>query len=271
MFRKIFLVSVMFFCLLCAAYAEAGITDVMNSYAERYKDRVLSGETIDLYSVYDEDVSSIAFDGTKGKAKALEDIELEKTLVSGVSTFVPYPESWSDLSHDEKKLRIINTLLSISTIKGITYISDSAGDKPKTLFSDAYTLTAAKKGKKATDASFVYAPESYSYEIAAYLKDNIFGGNTYTVNYDITDDEIFMTITNVSKLKFFFFTAVNEGELDLCVDVLMTKEGIAIFGLATVRDADEYVKTPVTDVHLPSAFTRRITSLKDWFVEEINK
>lgn len=271
MFKRIITLLFIFLSSLAFLSAEESIHDVISEFPEWNIERLLSGDTIEYYSVYDEDVTRIAFDGTKGKTKAGEDMEIEGALVSGIVTFVPYPESWSGLSHDEKKLRIINTLLSISTIKGITYISDSAGDKPKTLFSDAYTLTAAKKGKKATDASFVYAPESYSYDIAAYLKDNIFGGNTYTVNYDISSDEIFMTITNVSKLKFLFFTAVNEGELDLCVDVLMTKEGIAIFGLATVREADEYVKTPVTDVHLPSAFTRRITSLKDWFVEEINK
>ena len=227
MFKRI--ITVLFILLSSFTFlsAEESIHDVISEFPEWKVERLLSGETIEYYSVYDEDVTLIAFDGTRGKTKARDDMKIEGALVSGIVTFVPYPESWSGLGHDEKKLRIINTLL--------------------------------------------YAPDSYSYEIAAYLKDNIFGGNTYTVNYEITSDEIFMTITNVSKLKFFFFTAVNEGELDLCVDVLMTKEGIAIFGLATVRDADEYVKTPVTDVHLPSAFTRRITSLKDWFVEEINK
>jgi hypothetical protein len=271
MFRKIFSILLLSLIVIGAVYAESSITEVMDGYAEKYRDRVLNGETIELYSVYEEDASSVAFDGTKGKEKAEEDMKLDDTLVSGISAFVPYPDSWSELSHDDKKLKIINTLLSISTIKGITYISDSAGDKPRTLFSDAYTLTSVKKGKKAYDVTFSYAPVTYSYDIAAYLKDNIFGGNTYTVNYDISENEIFMTVTNVSKLKFLFFTAVEEGELDLCVDVLMTKEGIAIFGLATVRDADEYVETPVTDVHLPSAFTRRISSLKDWFIEEINK
>ncbi len=271
MFKRIITTLIVLLVLCTFLSAEDSINDVISEFPEWGVSRFLSGETIEFYSVYDENVPLIAFDGTKGKEKAEEDMKLEDTLVSGISAFVPYPDSWNELSHDEKKLKIINTLLSISTIKGITYISDSAGDKPRTLFSDAYTLTSVKKGKKAYDVTFSYAPVTYSYDIAAYLKDNIFGGNTYTVNYDISENEIFMTITNVSKLKFLFFTAVEEGELDLCVDVLMTKEGIAIFGLATVRDADEYVETPVTDVHLPSAFTRRISSLKDWFIEEINK
>lgn len=268
---KKFCLILLMIILVSSLYAEKSIYDVTSSYDSGMREKLLSGETLEYYSVYGDDVKALAFDNTKGKTKAEEDAKRDRVLLSGISAFIAYPDAWNEMDYSERKLEIINTLLSISTIKGITYISYSAGEKPKTLFSDAYTLTAAKKGKKATDASFVYAPDSYSYDIAAYLKDNIFGGNTYTVNYDISSDEIFMKITNVSKLKFFFFTAVEEGELDLCVDVLMTEEGIAIFGLATVRDADEYVKTPVTDVHLPSAFTRRITSLKDWFVEEINK
>ena len=57
----------------------------------------------------------------------------------------------------------------------------------------------------------------------------------------------------------------------MCVDAVMTKEGIALCALATVYGRDPVVKTPITDVDLPSAFMKRITSLKNWFVTEINK
>ena len=268
--KRIFII-LLSLCLSVSIYAERSIYDVAESLDEKILERIIKGETIEYYSVDGDYIPDIAFDGTKAKEKAISDSELETTLVSGILALVPYPEAWNEMSYSERKLEIINTLLSISTIKGITYISHSAGDKPKVLFSDAYTLTSTNKGKKAYDVTFNYAPDVYTYNLAAYLKDNIFGGNTYSITYDISGDEIFMTVTNVSKLKFFFFTAVKEGELDLCVDCLMTEEGIAIFGLATVRDAEEYVKTPITDVHLPSAFTRRVTSLKNWFVEEINK
>lgn len=268
--KRVFFVALLVFIVPLFVFATNSVLDRMSDFPSWAKEDVLRGETVEFYSVYDDYVPSIAFDNTKGKEKAILDSSKDNALVSGIATFVPYPEKWNNLTFEEKKLEIINTLLSVSTIKGITYISYSAGEKPKVLFSDAYTLTSKTKGKKAYDVKFEYAPEKYEYEVAAYLKDNIFGGNTYTIDYDIDRDEIFVTITNVSKLKFLFYTAVNEGELNLCVDVLMTDEGIAIFGMATVMDAEEYIKTPITDVHLPSAFTRRITSLKDWFIKEIN-
>ena len=175
------------------------------------------------------------------------------------------------MSFEEKKLEIINTFLSISTIKGITYISHSSGEKPKVLFSDAYTLVDKDSKQEAYDVEFSYAPISYKYQVAAYLKDSIFGGNKYLIDYDISESEIFMTITNYTDLKFFFYKAVAKGELNMCVDAVMTKEGIAIFALATVYDQESSIDTPFGSIHLPSAFMKRITSLKNWFIQEINK
>ena len=66
------------------------------------------------------------------------------------------------------------------------------------LFSDAYTLVDKDSKKEAYDVQFSYAPTSYKYQVAAYLKDSIFGGNKYLVNYDISESEIFMTIRHFS-------------------------------------------------------------------------
>ena len=268
--RKIIFISVLLCFSLSLLSAEVSIQDVMSDFPEDLKASFFSGETIELGSPDGDDVSSIAFDGTKGKAKAVSDSGKSGSFTMGISAFVPYPDDWEDMSHDERKLEIINTLLSISTLEGTTYISHAAGEKAKELFSESYTLTAAKKGKKATDAYFTYAPGEYTYEIAAYLKDNIFGGNTYIIDYDISGDEIFVTFTNYTKLKFLFYTAVDKEELNMCVDVLMTKEGLALFALATVGREETTIDTPFVSVHLPSAFTKRITALKNWFTEEID-
>ncbi len=251
--------------------AEKSIYSVITDFPEERRENLLRGETIEMGSPYGDDVPSISFDGTKGKAKAISDSSEDGAFTMGISAFIPYPESWKDLDHDERKLRIINTLLSISTIRGITYISHAAGEKPKVLFSDAYTLTSPVRGKKASDASFSYAPDEYTYEAYAYLKDNIFGGNTYVIDYDISRDEIFVTFTNYSKLDFLFYTAVDREELNMSVDVLMTEEGLALFALATVYRENTTIETPFVSVHLPSAFTKRIVSLRTWFTKEIEK
>lgn len=268
--KRLSIVVLLVFFVAIHVYAEPSINDIISDMPQDKVEVFLSGDTVEMYSLNGEYVPSIAMDGSIGKSKAKNDYEKEGVFTLGLATFVKYPDSWECMSFDEKKLEIINTFLSISTIKGITYISHSAGDKPKVLFSDAYTLVDKDSKKEAYDVKFSYAPSSYKYQVAAYLKDSVFGGNKYLIDYDISESEIFMTITNYADLKFLFFKAVSKGELNMCVDAVMTKEGIAIFALATVYSQESSINTPVGSIHLPSAFMKRITSLKNWFIQEIN-
>ena len=269
--KRLSIIVILALFVVSFAFAEPSINDLISEMPQDKVEAFLSGETIEMYSLDGEYVPSIAMDGSMGKSKAKKDYEKDNAFTLGLCTFIEYPESWINMSFEEKKLEIINTFLSISTNKGITYISHTSGEKPKVLFSDAYTLVDKDSKKEAYDVQFSYAPTSYKYQVAAYLKDSIFGGNKYLVNYDISESEIFMTITNYTDLKFMFYKAVSKGELNMCVDAVMTKEGIAVFALATVYDQESSIQTPFGSIHLPSAFMKRITSLKNWFIQEINK
>ncbi|MBQ0070912.1 MAG: hypothetical protein KBS81_03515 [Spirochaetales bacterium] len=265
--------TILLLVLLLASSAFGGVPsvkDIVSHFPEEKMEAFLGGELLKFYSTEGHDTSSPAFDGTMGREKAVADYNNSRTFTSALVNFVPYPESWKSLSFEEKKLQTINTLLKISALKGIEYISHSAGEKPKVLFENAYALMENKK-TKAEDPVFNYAPEEYSYTLNVYLKDNIFGGNNYVADYEIKGNEVFLTMTNTSDLKFLLFKAVSKEELDMCIDVVLTEEGIALYGMATVFDRPTNVKTPVTDVHLPTAFMRRITALRDWFVKEINR
>ena len=151
------------FILLIAFFvsAEPSINDLISEMPADKIEAFFNGETIEMYSLDGEYVPSIAMDGSMGKSKALKDYEKDNAFTLGLSTFVAFPESWDSMSFEEKKLEIINTFLSISTIKGITYISHSSGEKPKVLFSDAYTLVDKDSKKEAYDVEFSYAPISY--------------------------------------------------------------------------------------------------------------
>ena len=102
--RKVFFLLT-FLLVSLSLSATRSIYDVTSSFDESVRNRIIDGETVEYYSVYNDYVPSIAFDGTKAKEKAEKDSELDSTLVSGIATFVPYPESWSELSYEEKKLR----------------------------------------------------------------------------------------------------------------------------------------------------------------------
>ena len=61
----------------------------------------------------------------------------EKGFVVGATALVPYPEKFRDMTTDELILSLYNYGQSLSSLKGITYISHRAGDKPKILFEEA--------------------------------------------------------------------------------------------------------------------------------------
>ena len=110
------------FILLVAFFvsAEPSINDLISEMPADKIEAFFNGETIEMYSLDGEYVPSIAMDGSMGKSKALKDYEKDNAFTLGLSTFVAFPESWDSMSFEEKKLEIINTFLSISTIKGIT-------------------------------------------------------------------------------------------------------------------------------------------------------
>ena len=197
--KKAFLIiSFISFCFFLSA--EPSIYDIISEFPPDRVEDLLSGQTIKYYSINGQYVPGIAYDYTMGKSKATKDYNESDAFTLGLASFIEYPESWKELEYDEKKLNIINTLLSVSTIEGITYKSYTAGDKPKVLFSEAYTLVDKDSKKEAYDVEFSYAPEEYSYEIAAYLKDSIFGGNKYLIKYDISESEISVSLKKIDFL-----------------------------------------------------------------------
>ena len=75
----------------------------------------------------------------------------EKGFVVGATALVPYPEKFRDMTTDELILSLYNYGQSLSSLKGITYISHRAGDKPKILFEEASVLSSPSQKDKIED------------------------------------------------------------------------------------------------------------------------
>lgn len=91
----------------------------------------------------------------------------------------------------------------------------------------------------------------------------------YKVEYYAYGDEIFLEITNTKAMKYMGFSCVSANSLHMYVDAYMTEEGILVYGLAVVYNQKPTVNVLVTSVDLPTAFMKRITSLKNWFVSAV--
>lgn len=195
--------------------------------------------------------------------------EKEKNSFSvGIVSFVKYPSDWEELSTEEKQLRVFNIMTSVSTQKGITYISKTAGYKEKTLMEDSYCISNPdKKNSKIPDPHFESVPSSYS--MYSFQKDNRFGGNVFSLNYANSDKEVFLSISNTTAMKFMGISCVPKEKLSMFIDTYLTEEGIVVFSMATIYDKKPEVKLVVYTVDLEDSFQRRIVGFKDWFFESI--
>lgn len=228
---------------------------------------LMKGESLQARTNRGQDVFHLTPMDSEAYKLAYEASKAPHSFTVGVLQYIDYPDDYKNLSEEQIMLDVYNRMLKVSTMKGIKYMSYTAGDKMKTLFSDAHLISSPKNRKKVTDAvASILVPSADYY---AFITDTKFGGNIYTASYKVFDDEILVEVSNYNVMKYFGFKCVDEKDLHMYIDVKFMEEGIAVCAFAVAYDTDVEVKALVTTVSLDGAFNRRINSLKDWFIERM--
>ena len=254
---------------VCAGlWALENLYNIFPAFPQARITALRNGETIEALTSDGQSVAAIAPRNSQGHEVAAAADEMTKGFsIAGVS-FIPYPENYKKLSQEEREVTLYNILRSISTQKGITYISHLAGEKPTTLFEDSYMISDPENYKsKIADPVSTEVPSSFS--CYSYQKDNRFGKNVYKLNYTIKEGDFLMDISNYTKMKYMGFSCVPKGDLHMYLEVVESSEGFVLYTIATV-DREPQVRILFITVDLPSAFMRRITAIKDWFTTRIN-
>lgn len=261
------LVIVSLILLSCSLFALESLNDVVKLNSDEYS-VLLSGELLSQNTT-DGDISHIAPPSVSVKEKIDYVLGMKKGFGVAISSLLSYPEGWKEMSKEEQRLKLYNTLLSISTQKDLTYISHRAGDKEKTLFEDSAMLSSSNKKDRIEDPTVTVVP-SYA-EYYAYQKDTSFGGNVYLLKYKVEEDEIFMEISNYSELKFMGIGLVAPGKVNMALDIIPTEEGIYVYAMASVKDKTPKINLVFYSVDLELSFYNRIVALRNWLNQELNK
>ena len=266
--RTILLLAIL--SLGATLFAAPSLSSLFPSFSESQIQQLKDGATFEAYTNEGQRIADIAPLGSFGRNKALIGDRLYKGFSVAALSFIPYPEKYQNMTEEERRVALYNVIRSVSTQKGIKYISHLEGDKPTTLFEDAYMLSNPDNMKsRIDDPVSLEVPESYS--CYCYQKDNRFGKNVYSVKYTIKDTDFLMDINNYSKMKYMGFTCVEKGALNMYLEVIETEEGFLLYTMAVVKDREPEVKVLFITVDLPSAFMRRITALKDWLAQRVNE
>ena len=264
--KKLVAFITVFTACICL-WALDSVNTLFSQLSDETKKRLLSSETLEAYTTYGNSTSALLPDRTIIKDLAQRTENLEGTFSVSLSSFVEYPQAMKVETDAQKYLDVFNMAQSISTIKGITYLSHSSGYKPEVLFTDAYFVESKTNKKKVADPVSESVPQQITRY--AWLKDNRFGGNLYEVAYYCYNNEIFLEISNVNAMKYMGFKVLEPNSLHLYLDALLTDEGVAVSGLAVIYNQNPQVKVLFVTVDLPSAFMKRIDSLKNWVCEKI--
>ena len=249
-------------------FASTSLEELFPSFSEQQISQLREGAVFEAYTDEGDSIAAISPLGSFGRNIALVGDRIYNGFALAGLSFIPFPEKYKTMDESERKVELFNLLRSISTQKGIKYISHLAGEKPVVLFEDSYMISNPDdKKSRIADPISDSVPEEYS--CYSYQKDNRFGKNVYSIKYSINGGDFLMDITNYTAMKYMGFSCVEKGTLHMYLEVIETDEGFVLYTVATVYGREPQVKVLFITVDLPSAFMRRITALKEWFEKRI--
>jgi hypothetical protein len=267
------LAFVVLLCGLVAAPLFAQTNELRDALPNLSDDQYLqlsTGALIYGLTIDGQSISQYFVQGTEAAAQALLAEGIEKGFALGAVSYIPYTPVLKAMDRPERQLAIFNKIRAISTQEGLTYISWRAGNKEKLLIErSAYMEDSKNLNKMLPDPiATVFPATAHSY---VYQRDTSFGGNRYEHTYTNSDREIFVAIKNISSMKVLgLFTAVKSGQLSMNMGTYQLDDGLLLFALTSVEGRDPVVSALGLSVDLPSAFRRRIVSLQNWLVEQLN-
>ncbi len=222
---------------------------------------VLSGETLKGPIAHLAPEGSLA----AGKVKELEVLE-EGFSITNLS-YIPYPREFASLTHEQRMLSVFNTMRSVSTQEGITYISFRRGNEPHLLIRDSWYLETQRSRRRLPDPVASTLPKED--ESIVYQRDTSFGGNVYRHKYTIEEREIFLDIDNLETMRVLsILPVVRPEQLNISMSAFFLDDGLLLHAAANI-DREPVVSFLGYTVHLPSAFNRRITALQEWFTAQL--
>jgi hypothetical protein len=244
------------------------IKDSIPSLDGKEMDTLVSGEVVKGKS-FDDDVMRLVPQGTIAEKHLQEMLATPDSFTVVSLTYVPYPEYMKPMDVEERQVHIFNTMRSISTQEGITYISHRAGNKPKVLIEKSWYLEDVNSRSGVADPVSNSVPTTAEYVV--FQRDSSFGSNKYSHSYETSDTEIFVNVKNLETMRVFsIFKAVEEGKLAIAMATKQLDDGLLLSAMATIEGRDPEIRILGISVDLPSAFTRRTTALGEWFLDQLN-
>jgi len=233
--------------------------NIINFLSPTEKEQLYSEGEISRY-FFDEELPSYLFP-TGFENDLLETIsQLDVTI--GVESL--YLLTYKDISLNENpSLRsIYNTLLSVKTMKGIEYYSQSRG-KMRTLYTESYTVKDKDNLEPIDDPVFKSIPKF----LTRYMlqTDKTFGKNLYKAVYKYDGETIWINIVNETKMRYAFIPMVAKGKMSVSLFIRAFDEGLLFYGVSTA-ETSSFLGLAKSK---KESFYNRIKAMFNWFSDQL--
>ncbi|MDP2790451.1 MAG: hypothetical protein Q8O15_01705 [Rectinemataceae bacterium] len=162
----------------------------------------------------------------------------------------------------ERKLRLVNALLQIETLSGVTYYSERKNGIA-VLYDDVYRVQAPGSTKHLPP--LVLTELLPALEISIHLRDSNFGSSWYSLGLQRLEEGLLFSLQNQRPLSFLLIRAFSSGDVRMRVVILPVDEGIYIAAICAAEPA----KIASSMVDMYSAMEKRLRAVQGWVVGRI--
>jgi len=160
-------------------------------------------------------------------------------------------------------LDIYNTLLSISTMKGIDYYSQTR-KKYRTLYTSSHVIVGKTDTRELPDP-VINTLENFK-QIFIEQTDTTFGKNIYKTTYRTDGNLIWLEMTNETPMKYSFIRMVDKENISINLLIKKTDTGIIFYGITSAKTFSFLG----IEKKNKESFYNRMKALYNWFINSID-
>lgn len=163
-----------------------------------------------------------------------------------------------DKEHADPSLDAVSRVVrSISKMKGMQYYSN--GDKKwETLYHKAYMIESDKSDKQIVDQTDGNADGMTCYCL---LDDNSFGEGIYQLDYQQSEKEVSLCLTNVEALKVAMFKGVKPRYMKINLVVTDMRDAYLVYMVVQAK----YAKISFLESRIRRSLAARVDAIYNWF------
>jgi hypothetical protein len=168
------------------------------------------------------------------------------------------------ITRDALDLKIFRSFTAFSTMKGLQVYSVSKGHLETFLF-DASLVDPADHSQRLPDPNVESVPSLADYVV--YEKEERTGDSyvRFKLEYDASTDVFAISVSNLTDLKYLFFTLVAPGDLHTYFFVVPCQDSLLLYGLTVVK-THHFLGLERTK---QKSFYYRMKALVSWFTANV--